>query len=113
MGSPAEAVDLLAVARQVMAENGFAVDFPEAAVREAESQPERPPADGAADLRALPWSSIDNRESRDLDQAEVVEPPPKDLLRVRIAIADVRARVAEGTAVDGHALTNTTSVYTG
>ena len=113
MGSPAEAVDLIAVARQVMAENGFAVDFPEAAVREAEAQPERPPMDGVVDLRGLPWSSIDNRESKDLDQAEVVETLPKDLLRVRIAIADVRARVAEGTAVDGHALTNTTSVYTG
>ena len=114
MGSPVEGGDLLAVARQVMAENGFAVDFPEAAVREAESQPERPPsAEGAADLRALPWSSIDNRESRDLDQAEVVEALPRGLLRVRIAIADVHARVAEGTAVDGHALTNTTSVYTG
>jgi exoribonuclease-2 len=114
MGSPAEGADLLTVARQVMAENGFAVDFPAAAVREAESQPERTPgAEDAADLRALPWSSIDNRESRDLDQAEVVETLPRGLLRVRIAIADVHARVAEGTAVDGHALTNTTSVYTG
>ena len=36
-----------------------------------------------------------------------------DVLRVRIAIADVHARVPEGTAVDGHALTNTTSVYAG
>jgi exoribonuclease-2 len=114
MGSPVEGGDLLAVARQVMAENGFAVDFPEAAVRETESLPERPPQpEGVADLRALPWSSIDNRESRDLDQVEFVEALPKGLLRVRIAIADVHARVAEGTAVDGHALTNTTSVYTG
>jgi exoribonuclease-2 len=113
MGS-AEVVDLLEVARRVMAENGFAADFSAEAVREADAQPAAPPDPaGAADLRALPWSSIDNRESRDLDQAEVVEPLPKDVLRVRIAIADVHARVAEGTAVDGHASANTTSVYAG
>jgi len=110
----ADAVDLVAVARRVMAENGFSADFPAEAVREAEAQPATPPDHrGAADLRALPWSSIDNRESRDLDQAEVVEPLPRDILRVRIAIADVHARVAEGTAVDGHASVNTTSVYAG
>src|SRR5687767_13885553 len=107
-------VDLLAVARQVMTENGFAADFPPQAVEEAEAQPEaHPDHAGVTDLRALPWSSIDNRESRDLDQAEVVEALPRDVLRVRIAIADVHARVAEGTAVDGHASTNTTSVYAG
>src|SRR5688500_991203 len=107
-------VDLLAVARQVMTENGFAADFPPQAVEEAEAQPEaHPDHPGVTDLRALPWSSIDNRESRDLDQAEVVETLPRDVLRVRIAIADVRARVEEGTAVDGHASNNTTSVYAG
>ncbi len=110
----ADAVDLVAVARRVMAENGFSADFPAEAMREAEAQPEAPPDHrGVTDLRALPWSSIDNRESRDLDQAEVVEPLPRDVLRVRIAIADVHARVAEGTAVDGHASANTTSVYAG
>jgi exoribonuclease-2 len=110
----ADVVDLVEVARRVMAENGFAADFSPEAVREAEAQPEGAPDHGGAiDLRALPWSSIDNRESRDLDQAEVVEALPRDVLRVRIAIADVHARVAEGTAVDGHASTNTTSVYAG
>ena len=110
----ADVVDLVAVARRVMAENGFSADFPAEAMREAAAQPEGPPDHrGVADLRALPWSSIDNRDSRDLDQAEVVEPLPRDVLRVRVAIADVHARVGEGTAVDGHASTNTTSVYAG
>jgi exoribonuclease-2 len=114
MGDPAGVPDLVAVARRVMAQNGFAADFPEAVVREAEAQPaDSPDGRGAEDLRALPWSSIDNRESRDLDQAEVVEPLDRGVLRVRVAIADVHTRVAEGSAVDGHALTNTTSVYTG
>jgi len=110
-----EIVDLLAVARQVMTENGFAADFSPEAVQEAAAQGEAPPDDhrGIPDLRALPWSSIDNRDSRDLDQAELVEVLPGDVLRVRIAIADVHARVGEGTAVDGHASTNTTSVYAG
>ena len=114
MGDPAAEPDLVAVARRVMAANGFAADFPAEVVREAESLAD-PPPDGidAHDLRHLPWSSIDNRESRDLDQAEVVEPLDRGLLRVRIAIADVHERVAEGSAVDGHALANTTSVYTG
>src|SRR6188472_494294 len=113
MASP-EPVDLVAVARRVMEENGFAAEFSPEAVREAEAQAgTAPPVDSALDLRALPWSSIDNRESRDLDQAEVVEKLAGDVLRVRVAIADVHARVAEGTAVDGHALTNTTSVYAG
>jgi exoribonuclease R len=111
----ADAVDLLDVARRVMAENGFAAEFPPEAVREAEEQPDGspPPESGVQDLRALPWSSIDNRDSRDLDQAEVVESLSRDVLRVRIAIADVHARVLAGTAVDGHASANTTSVYTG
>ena len=108
------AVDLVAVARRVMEENGFAAEFPPEAVREAEAQRGAPPAhSGVEDLRALLWSSIDNRDSRDLDQAEVVEALPGDVLRVRVAIADVHARVLEGTAVDGHASTNTTSVYAG
>lgn len=113
MGS-SEVVDLAAVARRVMAENGFAAEFPPEAVREAEAQPAAHPGHReAVDLRGLPWSSIDNRDSRDLDQAEVVETLPRDVLRVRVAIADVHTRVAEGTAVDGHASNNTTSVYAG
>ena len=63
------------------------------------------------DLRDLPWSSIDNDESRDLDQLEVaVEASGK--VRLLIAVADVDALVQKGSALDDHARTNTTSVYT-
>ncbi len=69
------------------------------------------PVDGLRDLRHLPWSSIDNNESRDLDQLEVIVEETGSV-RLLIAIADVDALVAKGSAVDDHARTNTTSVYT-
>ena len=67
----------------------------------------------ARDLRALLWSSIDNRQSRDLDQVECTEPLPGGDVRVRIGIADVDAFVRKGSAIDEHAAQNGTSVYTG
>ena len=63
------------------------------------------------DVRHLPWSSIDNDESRDLDQLETCT-TEDGLTRLRIAIADVDAFVALGTPIDQHAQANTTSVYT-
>jgi exoribonuclease-2 len=64
------------------------------------------------DLRGLPWASIDNDDSRDLDQLTVTEPGTGGAVKVLVAIADVDATVGEGSAIDGHARTNTTSVYT-
>ncbi len=59
-----------------------------------------------------PWCSIDNDDSRDLDQLTVAEPLAGGAVRIRVAVADVSAAVAPGSALDGHAGTNTTSVYT-
>ncbi len=67
---------------------------------------------GLRDLRSLPWSSIDNDESKDLDQLEVVQSSTDGVSRVLVAIADVDALVRQGGAVDDHARLNTTSVYT-
>jgi exoribonuclease-2 len=64
------------------------------------------------DLRGLPWMSIDNDDSRDLDQLTVAQELPKGAVRIRVAVADVDALVAKGSAVDRHAGHNTTSVYT-
>ena len=64
------------------------------------------------DLTALPWSSIDNDSSRDLDQLTVAETGPNGVITVRVAIADVDALVPQGSALDAHARRNTTSVYT-
>lgn len=69
-------------------------------------------AAGAQDLRQLPWSSIDNDSSKDLDQLEVADEMDGNV-RVRIAIADVDALVARGSETDKLAAANSTSVYTG
>ena len=64
------------------------------------------------DLRGLPWCSIDNDDSRDLDQLSVAEPGAGGTVKILVAVADVDAVVKEDSAIDGHARTNTTSVYT-
>ena len=64
------------------------------------------------DLRKLPWVSIDNDDSRDLDQLSCAEELPKGAVKIRVAVADVDALVKDGSALDGHARHNTTSVYT-
>jgi exoribonuclease-2 len=64
------------------------------------------------DLRALLWCSIDNDDSRDLDQLSVSEPQQGGDVKLLVAIADVDAAVAKGSPADRHAALNTTSVYT-
>lgn len=64
------------------------------------------------DLRALCWFSIDNDDTRDLDQLSMAEPVDGGAVRLRVAVADVDEMVPPGGAVDAHAGTNTTSVYT-
>jgi len=73
--------------------------------------PPGPPA-GSRDLRGLAWCSIDNDDSRDLDQLSVAEALPGGSVRVLVAVAEVSALVGKGSAIDDHARTNTTSVYT-
>lgn len=99
-----------------MVKNGFEPDFSPAVMSEVRSLHE--PSDdplppGVRDLRSLPWSSIDNQESRDLDQIEVAERLADRSIRVRIGVADVDTLVHVGSAADVHAAKNTTSVYTG
>jgi exoribonuclease-2 len=64
------------------------------------------------DLRGLLWCSIDNDDSRDLDQLTVSEAGPGGAVRILVAVADVDSAVTRGSATDDHARTNTTSVYT-
>ncbi len=92
-----------------MVKYGLEPDWPPEAKVELTRLSATTPGSGR-DLRSLPWSSIDNDESRDLDQLEVcIEGAVPRLL---IAIADVDALVHRGTALDAHARANTTSVYT-
>jgi VacB/RNase II family 3'-5' exoribonuclease len=105
--------DLTAIARQAMLQHGLEPEFSAAAERQAESlsQP-HPKAPAIRDLRALLWSSIDNDDTRDLDQLVVAEPLPNGAISIRVAVADVDALVKRGSAIDDHASSNTTSVYT-
>jgi VacB/RNase II family 3'-5' exoribonuclease len=109
--------DLVAAAHAAMIEHGFQPDFPKgvdpelAAIQANSNLPS--PAAGLQDLRSLLWSSIDNDTSKDLDQIEWAEQLPDGQIRVLIGVADVDARVAEGTVIDTHARSETTSVYTG
>ena len=108
--------DLIEIARRAMRDHGLEPDFPPAAMAEAERLSPDPhggdPTGDARDLRGLLWSSIDNDDTRDLDQLEVAEALAGDAIRLLIAIADVDALVKPGSAIDAHAQTNTTSVYT-
>jgi VacB/RNase II family 3'-5' exoribonuclease len=97
-----------------MIHEGFQPDFPPPVINEVSSFHPATGLDGAVlDLRALLWSSIDNTESRDLDQIEWAEQAPEGHIRVRVAVADVDAVVAANSATDAHARVNATSVYSG
>lgn len=99
------------IARRAMAARGLEPEFPREALAELGRIAGPAPAAGAKDLRGLGWCSIDNDDSRDLDQLTAAEALPGGGARIRVAIADVDALVARGTALDGHARHNTTSVY--
>ena len=97
-----------------MMQHGLAPEFSPAAIAEAEAidGPPSDPAPSVRDMREHLWASIDNDDSRDLDQLSVAEPLANGVTTIFIAIADVDATVADGGAIDEHARTNTTSVYT-
>ena len=104
--------DLIRIADRVMREKGLEPEFPRAVLDELRSIPGAARAAGVKDLRELPWCSIDNDDSRDLDQLSVGERRSDGSTRLRIAIADVDALVPRDSAADRHAGVNTTSVYT-
>jgi exoribonuclease-2 len=106
--------DLAAIARQAMLDRGLEPDFPADALQQLKGiqSPAREAENSIRDLRNLLWCSIDNDTSKDLDQLTVAERLPDGKIRIQVAIADVDALVKAGSAIDGHARTNTTSVYT-
>jgi VacB/RNase II family 3'-5' exoribonuclease len=107
------------IARDAMRDRGFEPDFsPDALAQVAELERQPPTSNSQLpsvprDLRTLPWCSIDNDDSRDLDQLSVSQPGRNGAVTILVAIADVDALVKRDTPVDGHAAHNTTSVYTG
>ena len=111
--APAGREELQVIARKAMVERGLLPDFSPAALSEAQGLRERVETGPTVrDLRDLAWASIDNDDTRDLDQLSVAEPLDAGAAKLLVAVADVDASVAEGGAIDGHARANTTSVYT-
>ena len=111
---PNSNIDLKAIARQAMLRNGFQPDFAPAVRSEVASLPARiTPPNQVQDLRSLLWSSIDNDDSRDLDQVEYAEALPGGSTRVLIGIADVDAFAPKSSPIDQHAASETTTVYAG
>ncbi len=101
------------IAHKAMIERGLLPDFSSAALAEAER------LDGSfvesaniRDMRDFLWCSIDNDESRDLDQLTVAESLPAGKTKILVAVADVDSLVKDGSAINEHAHHNTTSVYT-
>ena len=107
-------VILQRIARRVMVERGLLPDFSPEVLTELGKIQTPAPANGGQvrDLRHLLWASIDNDESRDLDQLTVAEAMPGGNIKILVAVADVDSVVKSGSAIDGHARHNTTSVYT-
>lgn len=100
--------DLSRIAYIAMTDRGFIPEFTEEALEElGHIASPALPISPYKDLRELPWVSIDNDDSRDLDQLTYAE---KD--KIFIAVADVDALVYKGSELDKCAYINTTSVYT-
>ena len=111
MSTPDHQSILEEIARRAMIARGLEPDLTAQARAELGRLGHASP-DGLPDYRSLEWSSIDNDESRDLDQLEVCVDDGHGAPRVLVAIADVDVLVKQGSALDAHARTNTTSVYT-
>ena len=102
------------IAHRVMLEKGLLPEFSKEAEEElaAINAPAKADNEQVRDLRDLLWASIDNDDSRDLDQLTVAEKLPDGGTKLLVAVADVDAIVRNGSAIDAHAKHNTTSVYT-
>ena len=102
------------IAYRAMLARGLLPDFSPAALAELDAihGPATLAQESTHDLRNLGWCSIDNDDSRDLDQLTVAEALPGGAAKILVAIADVDALVKNPSAIDDHARHNTTSVYT-
>lgn len=102
------------IAKRAMLNRGLLPYFSAEALAELDKiqSPSTIESVNARDLRDLLWSSIDNDDSRDLDQLTVAEAIPDGNVKIRVAVADVDSLVKKGSAIDEQARHNTTSVYT-
>ena len=97
-----------------MRERGLRADFAAEAMRQAEAagQASHEQHGDIRDLRTALWFSIDNDDTRDLDQLSVAEALPGGAARLLVAVADVDALVEPAARSTSTPAANTTSVYT-
>ncbi len=105
---------LRGIAHRAMLQRGLVPDFPPEALAELDGihGPATQAEGSMRDLRDLLWCSIDNDDSRDLDQLTVAEAMRDGGAKIMVAVADVDAVVKKRSALDEHARQNTTSIYT-
>jgi exoribonuclease-2 len=107
---------LKSIAHRAMLDRDLLPDFSPEALAELEqiqhSAAVAKDSNTIQDQRSLLWASIDNDDSRDLDQLTVAGILHTDKVKILVAIADVDSAVKNNSAIDKHARHNTTSVYT-
>ncbi|SDL30981.1 ribonuclease R [Maridesulfovibrio ferrireducens] len=105
--------DVLVQEAIVKANNGVPTEFPEKALEEAASLPDRPSEEdfeSREDMREIQFVTIDGATAKDFDDAIHVETIAKGY-RLRVAIADVSHYVAMNSPMDREAGKRANSYY--
>lgn len=110
--APPAAGSARAAVLALLPRHGLSVGYPPAVEQEAAAWLARPGLDdGVVDRTALPFVTIDNADSRDLDQAMCIEPAAGGGWTVYYALADASYYVRPGSALLEHGLARGTSYY--
>ncbi|WP_026069210.1 ribonuclease R [Legionella tunisiensis] len=94
--------------------HGIPADWPDDVIAEVAKIPQKVSDEqlkGRADLRELPFVTIDGDDAKDFDDAVYCYAKPKGGYQLYVAIADVSHYVAAGSALDKEAARRGNSVY--
>ncbi|MBS2035667.1 RNB domain-containing ribonuclease [bacterium] len=97
-----------------MSSRGLNTEFSTEALEEVQKMGGPPPitGPGVRDLRSLAWASIDNDDTKDIDQLAFAEDLLDGRTRLLVAVADVASAMPKDSALDKQAQQNTVTVYT-
>ena len=106
--------DIARIASHAMVERGLEPEFSPAVMQQVDkiNAPGHDLDPNIFDLTELLWCSLDNDDSKDLDQLTVAEELKNGLIKIFVAIADVDAVAKKDTPIDQHAKMNAASIYT-
>jgi exoribonuclease-2 len=106
-------VDLTELAKKALLERNFLTDFSSEDLKEVDNASDKPPVGKQIrDAKELLWCSIDNDDSKDLDQLTYAEELSTGRYKIYIAVAEVDHLVPKNSIIDLHARQNTVSIYT-